>query len=246
MTSVPLWDGSNYYTYICSAKQKAKIQTESITLALKIINSDIKQMHRSGIDGSWSHCVSRTIFFQPNSLPAICIVTLNPHHVVIRFPIYLLCPGSDSKFGVTLHFTDACVACLIAMETFPERVSIQGGRSGEKRDAAEGVFWLRPFQHPPPTPSSSPSARDGAEPAVCYGVSPPSADRTPPVCFDKAPRCPAGRSLAVAGKEGGHGGKRNVKSCQSSAITKRKWQEGGSDGGREGGGGRRRRNKEKV
>lgn len=90
------------------------------------------------------------------------------------------------------------------------------------------MLWLRPLPtHPFPTPS----ARDGAEPAVCYGVSPPSADRTPPVCFDKAPRCPAGRSLAVAAEEGGRGGEPNVKSCQSSAITKRKWQEGAREDG---------------
>lgn len=34
------------------------------------------------------------------------------------------------------------------------------------------------------------------------------------------------RSLTVAGEAGGKKKKRNVKSCQSSAITERKWQEG--------------------
>lgn len=39
------------------------------------------------------------------------------------------------------------------------------------------------------------------------------------------------RSLTVAGEAGGKKKKRNVKSCQSSAITERKWQEGEGERG---------------
>lgn len=105
----------------------------------------------------------------------------------------------SSSWDVTPHFTAACVACLIAMETFPEGFPWRGREREKRGTERRGCFGSAP----PRTPSPTPSARDGAEPAVCYGVSPPSVDRTPPVCFDKAPRCPAGRSLAGAGEEGG-------------------------------------------
>lgn len=101
-----------------------------------------------------------------------------------------------TSWDVTLHFSAACVACLIAMETFSGK-----GFYGEE---GKGAFLAPP---PPSFPLyPAPSACDGAEPVVCYGVSPPLADCTPPVCFDKAPRCPAGRPFPRCGGRGGDGG----------------------------------------
>lgn len=120
----------------------------------------------------------------PAVLLSRCVLTLNPHLEFVRFTsdfspqwFRLKWVRTVGAAGTSLR-TSSLSVLLVWSPWKPFR---KGGREG----GTEGGRFLPPT--PAPTPPSAVSACDGAEPAVCYGVSPPRADRTPPVCFDKAP-----------------------------------------------------------
>lgn len=109
-------------------------------------------IRRGCINTSCSHCFSilcNLLFLCPAALWPWTFIMWLFISQCIYFVLAATRPSqmgqnSECSWSVTPHFTAACVACLIAMETFPEGFPWQGMEGGRKEDGVKGVFWLRP------------------------------------------------------------------------------------------------------